>query len=742
VTEEKWKQIRQIVNAAIDIPLAERPGYLDEACFGSPEIREEVDSLLAMEEPAKHFIETPVVAREEEEQDLPSFGEEECKRIGQYEIIHEIGRGGMARVYEALRDDEFRMRVAIKVVQPRFLNREEVDWRFRHERRILASLDHPNIAKILDGGTTEEGLLYFVMEFVEGEQLDEYCDSRNLNTAERVRIFRKVCSAVEYAHRKLVVHRDLKPSNIMVTTDGEPKLLDFGIAKLLEPEIGSLGETTAPVTVPGLQPMTPGFASPEQFKGETITVATDVYSLGVVFYELLTGHNPHRIRNPVYEQFRQSAIKKEPTKPSEIVGQSEVVWTSRERAAELTPEGVSRTRQKTLKELKRHLTGDLDCIVLKTLRKDPEQRYTSIREFSEDLGFFLQGRPVVARRGEFSYQVLKLMKLHQGKVAFVGLLVIVLASLIYHSWKVHKFQERDRAIVSLVTAIAGDRREGSFNDKLQELTSGEMRDVLEKVNNLANVMEENQGDYQTAEGIYRTVLDLKREKLGTDDPSIAVGWSNLAANLTIQGKYQEAESLYQKALALKEKIYGHKSKDVIRVMNNLTVFYQNTGQLDRADATLLEIYAIRDEVLNPDEPLYLVGTNNYGFSLHLRKKFVEAEEVYREVLEKVRLWKKPLRDAGILRNLAEVLRGQGKLAEAEKVARQAHRLAYGALVDAKVGDIESVLGACLMDLGRVEEAGPLLLRGYEATGRGLGENARQTVEARKRLEAWREATGG
>jgi serine/threonine protein kinase len=271
--------------------------------------------------------------------------------------------------------------VALKIIK-RGMDSEEIQRRFKAERQILATLAHPNIARLLDGGVTEDGLPYFVMEYIDGQPIDEYCDSHKLTTKERLELFRKVCSAVQYAHQNLVVHRDLKPGNILVGSDGEPKLLDFGIAKLLNPNLSPL---SLPMTATMMQILTPEYASPEQVRGEPITTASDVYSLGVLLYELLTGHRPYQLKSRIPQEIERIICESEPLKPSTVITRVEEITTSDGASGQLTPESVSQKRDGKPDTLRKRLAGDIDNIVLKSLRKEPQRRYTSVEQFSEDI---------------------------------------------------------------------------------------------------------------------------------------------------------------------------------------------------------------------------------------------------------------------------------------------------------------------------------------------------------------------
>jgi serine/threonine-protein kinase len=382
VTPERWQQVKNLLEAAWERDASERGWFLDQARADDPELRSHVEALLASDdEHGVEFLAAPAMdqveigkatlARAIEQLPNTSEGSDLAgTRVGRYTIQDLIGKGGMGAVYRAVREDDFRMQVAIKLLK-RGTDTEALG-RFRAERQILAGLQHPNIARLLDGGATETGLPYFVMEYVDGTPLPEYAAA--LPVRQRLELFRSVCSAVQYAHQNLIVHRDIKPANILVTRQGAPKLLDFGIAKLLDPMAD--GSTTG-LTAAGARLMTPGYASPEQVLGQPVTKATDIYSLGAVLYELLTGQRAHPI-----EEYSADAIEKEicthdPPKPSSVV---------------------------------KELDPALDNIVLMALRKEPDRRYASVEQFSEDLDRFLQNRPVLARKESLTYRGRKFLK--------------------------------------------------------------------------------------------------------------------------------------------------------------------------------------------------------------------------------------------------------------------------------------------------------------------------------------------
>jgi serine/threonine protein kinase/tetratricopeptide (TPR) repeat protein len=404
MTPERWQQVEAIFQAALDLLPEKRGQYLAEACCGDLSLKSDVETLLSQHESAGNLLEEPLYG----ETELGALGSLEAfagaqddigdpmigRRLGAYRIEREIGRGGMGAVYEAIRvDKEFNKRVAIKLVK-RGMDTDFILRRFRTERQILAALDHPHIARLLDGGTTEDGLPYFVMEYIEGQPLYNYCDEQQLSIAERLKLFTAICDALHYAHQKQVVHRDIKPSNVLVTSEGVPKLLDFGIAKLLDP--GLVGDITHDPTATAMRLMTPEYASPEQVQGAQTSPTTDVYSLGVLLYELLTGHRPYRLTNRAPHEMARVICEEAPAPPSFIITRPEDLlpkFVSKGDEA-TTLKQVYTTRSATLESLQRDLSGALDSIVMRALRKEPEWRYQSAEEFREDITRYLEGSPI------------------------------------------------------------------------------------------------------------------------------------------------------------------------------------------------------------------------------------------------------------------------------------------------------------------------------------------------------------
>jgi len=440
---EHWSRIEALFQAALQRPTKERSAFLREACKQEPELLVELESLLASHEQAGDFLDEPVLVSAEAVAPTEPAESLAGRRIGAYQMLREIGQGGIGVVYLAVRaDDEYRKLVAIKLIK-RGMDTGAIVRRFRHERQMLAGLEHPNIARLIDGGTAEEGRPYFIMEYVDGLPLDEYCRQHQLLVNERLALFRTVCGAVHFAHQNLIVHRDLKPSNILVTPSGAPKLLDFGIAKLLHPETSAQLKTST-----GLRPMTPEYASPEQVRGRPITTASDVYALGVLLYELLTGQLPYRTEGCWLPEVERLICEATPEPPSVAAGRAQALRVlDRPDQRALLPHGVSSWQRRAPDAVPRRLAGDLDNIVLMALRKEPERRYASAQEFSEDLRRHLEGLPVVARKDTLAYRSGKFVR--RNKVAVVAATFVflsLLTGLVATTWQAHRAdQQRLRA---------------------------------------------------------------------------------------------------------------------------------------------------------------------------------------------------------------------------------------------------------------------------------------------------------
>jgi len=430
VDPDRLRAVESIFHDALDIEPPNRDEFVRARCADDAGLRRDVEALLAAHATAGEFIESPIARL-----DAQAFEEEADRligqRIGHWELVKRIGSGGMGAVYLARRADrQFEQQAAIKLIK-RGMDTEAVLRRFRNERQILAGFDHPNIARLLDGDTTDDGLPYFVMEYVEGLPIDQYCERQALDVTQRLQLFRQVCAAVSYAHRRAVIHRDLKTSNILVTSDGTPKLLDFGIARLLEaPDVPA-----APATMLEQRVMTPDYASPEQLRGEPVTTASDVYSLGVVLYRLLTGQPPYRLKTRTPEEMERTVGKTEPRRPSAAIDATNA----------------------------KRLRGDLDNIVLMALRKEPERRYPTVEQLSEDVRRHIESLPVLARRDTFAYRTAKFVRRNTAATIAASLVVLSLVGgLVAASWQA----QRARAQEAIAVAEKA-RAERRFNEVRQ-----------------------------------------------------------------------------------------------------------------------------------------------------------------------------------------------------------------------------------------------------------------------------------
>jgi serine/threonine protein kinase/tetratricopeptide (TPR) repeat protein len=451
VSGGRWERLEALFHKALPLPPEARGTLLDRECADDPGVRAEVERLLAAHERAGGFIQVPALTAAG-----IGPGEEqiEGRRIGAYRLVRELGRGGMGAVYLAERaDGAFAQQVAIKLIK-RGMDTDHVLARFRSERQILASLDHPHIARLLDGGSTADGLPYLVMEYIDGQPIDEFANARTLSVADRLRLFLEVCDAVSYAHAQSVIHRDIKPLNILVTPSGVPKLLDFGIAKVLH---DTADEATSTVT--GLRLLTPEYASPEQVEGRHATAASDIYSLGVVLYELLTGRSPYRLSSRAPQDVAAAVCTTEPERPSTAVTRmpGSAGDAVRRRRRESAAGHAALSGAMTARQLSRMLRGDLDTIILAALRKEPARRYPSVAAFADDLRRHLDGRPVLARTDGVLYRAGKFVRRNRAAVAAAGLAAASVAILAFVGLQATRAEPEAPSLVSTGALVARDR---------------------------------------------------------------------------------------------------------------------------------------------------------------------------------------------------------------------------------------------------------------------------------------------
>jgi eukaryotic-like serine/threonine-protein kinase len=543
--DERWRRIKELFGLAAGQPAGELAAWLDAKCVGDAELRAQVETLLEAHRAAGGFIETPAIAAPGAAQavadavaDGPGRDPMVGRRFGPYRIVSELARGGMGVVYLAERDDDvFQRRVAIKVVQGGAA-RPEVAARFEAERRILASLEHPNIARLLDAGTADEGTPFVVMEYVEGTPIDVYVRERRLPLAQRLELFCAVCDGVQYSHQRLVVHRDIKPRNILVTDEGVPKLLDFGIAKLLEPSGAGVDATRTEFRV-----LTPDYASPEQVRGEPITVASDVYSLGVLLYSLLTGRSPYGATPRTDVDLLRTICEIDPARPSDAIAH----------AGAGAGGGFDERSPREAAERRRELRGDLDLITMKALSKEPERRYPSVERLADDVRRHLRREPVQAAPDSWRYRSGKFVHRHRigvaAAAAFTLAVVLGLAGTLVEARSARL--ERERAV----------RR---FND-----VEGLARSVMFELN---DAIERLPGSTAARELLVRRALQYL-DRLAADegtDPSLQrelaaaylrIGDVQGDSSRSNLGHTQASLESYRKALAMLERLAAARPAD-------------------------------------------------------------------------------------------------------------------------------------------------------------------------------------
>ncbi len=684
MTSDRWTKIQTLFEAVADLADSEREAYLHERCADDPDLYEEVISLLKSDRNVHkllHGLAIDVVGWTYEQQYIG-------KRIGPYRILRHIGSGGMSYVFLAEREDgQFRQRVALKLIK-RGMESEHIIRRFRSERQILSQLDHPNIARLFDGGITDDGVPYFTMDYVDGIPLDRYCDTHRLSVEERLKLFRIICGAVHYAHGNLVVHRDLKPGNIFVTGDGTPKLLDFGIAKLLGD-----GEDTMPVTRTGIRVMTPEYASPEQVQQRPITTAADVYSLGIILYELLTGHRPYRLTGSSPAELERIVCTVQPDRPSSIVSLLFPPDGLDDREA-LTPETLAALRNTTVQRLRKKLRGDLDTICLTALRKEPERRYRSPDQLMQDLQRYASGLPVDARRDTASYRLQKFVKRHRRSVAVSGVVVLMLVSLSAF-YTMRLAEERDRAQLEAVKAEqisaflrglfeisdpSDARGESVTARELLERGAQRVRAELADQPEIRATMMDVIGTVYHALGLYSEANTMLQEALSTRTsihgdrhPLVATTLNNLARTYQELGDFAAAEEMFTNALEIQRSYYRGEHEDIAVSTNNLAELRRMQGNIETAEGLFLETLSMYRSLYGDRHP----GTANALHSIAViqndRGDYEHAEENYRTALDVLKnLYGEYHPDIGnVLTNLASLYRHIGDYAAAEPLYLEA-----------------------------------------------------------------------
>lgn len=734
---DRWHRLKEAFEAARTRDAEARRSFLLETYGDDPDLLEEVRALLRAHEadgPADRFFEGMGSVLHHR----PSKGEREGQQIGPYELVEELGQGGMGRVFLARRaDGQFDQRVALKVLPIGFSSPDARD-RFLTERQILATLDHPNIARLLDGGVTENGQPYFVMEVVDGQPLDQYADAKELSIEERLELFLDVCDAVQSAHQKLIVHRDLKPSNILVTAEGTVKLLDFGVAKLLDPE--PLLSQNAPRTRTGWSPMTPGYASPEQVRGDPISTASDVYQLGIVLYKLLAGRRPYSVEDRTPSEVERIICEVDPAPPSTAATRSEDDGSG----------GGSSPA-----EHRKTLRGDLDTIVMKALRKEPDRRYDSVEQLAEDLRRFLDGRPVSAHPDRWTYRAGKFARRHRGGVLAAAVIVLLLigygVTITWHSQRTQAALDRAQReaqkseqvtdfLVGLFERAAPYQTAGPAVQLGDTLTTRELLDqgaararqdlsdqpevqatmmytlgriyrqlgyhdeAASLLDDALAVQQEHlppthpdraqslheralllryEGQTERAARLYRESLSIQRRHLGEEHPDIADNIRELAVIAAREGRYAQADSLFREALAMRKSLHGPNHPDVASELHVLGLLYVLKDELAEAERLLRRSLTIRRRHADADHPLLAETLDRLGQVLVKQGKLDEAEPLLREaraIREKLFPEVHPSRAAG-LNNVGRLLQKKGNYTAAHSLHRNAQSIyeqLYGA----------------------------------------------------------------
>lgn len=702
LTAADWTLLQEIFNQAVELPPEPRAVYLDTACRERPDLRARVEALVRSALNEENVIASAIAdaAEEHAAASLPGPGD----RIGHYQIIRVVGRGGMGIVYEAVRaDDQYEKKVAIKLVAAGLLTQDLLP-RFRAERQILANLDHPNVARLLDGGTTEVGLPYVVLEYVDGKPLDAYCDEHKLDTPQRLKLLVEIARAVQYAHQNLVVHRDLKPGNILITPQGVPKLLDFGIAKLLQLEAGSPDQ---PLTVETTRMMTPEYASPEQLAGRPVSTTTDVYQLGVILYELLAGRRPFRAEDLPLGELERAICQQAPARLA--------------------------------------VDADLDRIAQKTLEKEPQHRYPSASELADDLERYLGGFPVRARPASWRYRSRKFIRRNRTWVAAASVFLLVILGFGASMAVLARRARTEAATAKQVTDFMVGLFDASDPDHggADKITA---RDLLDKgVGRIDSQLKENPavqarlydtigsiysnlGLFQQARDILAKALTL-RNKLGIDDESAASTLSSLGELSFELGNFQDCEKYYREAARLHLAAGGPKNLALVADYSALAGSLNALNRLAEAEEFGQRALDLSIQLHGRVNAETALAMNNLKSILLLRGDYVKAEKLARDAYEIRKQISPEGRDLAMFEgNLAYVLGMLGRFQEAETHARQAYALVLRAMGDGTPGMAyrRIVLAKVLLSTGKFPEALALSRQGFEMQTKLLGAAHRDT----------------
>jgi serine/threonine protein kinase len=738
VASKNIKHIQNLFEQVVDLSPKDRQTFLEKACGDDTVLLKTILDLLNADENKHSIFQEEVMDLINQEQTHTYIN----SKIGAYKIIQELGKGGMGVVFLAERDDgEFDQKVAVKLLKYGMGN-QEIFKRFQSERQILARLQHPNIARLLDGGVTDDGLPFFTMEYVQGVAIDSYCNQQKLSLSERLKLFQTVCSAVQYAHRNLLIHRDLKPGNIFVSADGDIKLLDFGIAKALS---NVEGPEMAVLTQAGDRVMTPEYASPEQARGEGVGTATDIYSLGVVLYELLTGLRPYEFEQLSPAKIEQVICNTEPKKPSSAISKLMKDGSKIEKKGTTLKE-VSADRKNQPERIVKDLTGDLDNICMKALKKEPEQRYESVEQFRLDISRYLEGFPVKARPDTLTYRSRKFIKRNQFRLAISGgIFLLISIFLVFHT--VRLASERDRAQLEAQKAEqVSDFLKGLFEISNPRESKGETisaRELLDRgairlekelaeqpavQAEMIHVIGEVYGSiglFEKADSMLNNALDLRRKLYDDDHPEVAKTLGALGVHYEVLGRFEEAASMHRSAIAILRIHANDKPLALAASLHSMAHAQMRLHNLDDAESLIREALMIKRKHLGSIHQDVAYSLNILGDVHDYQGRPNEAERVHREVLEMRRELLGPdhLDVANTLHNLAAALKSQRRYVEAEATYLEALRLWKKNVgnENSEVGNSLSQLAFVVGQQGRHEEAETMHLEALSILRRVFGE---------------------
>lgn len=709
---ERWSRAEDLFGRAADLPAGERERFLQSECGDDAELFDYIISLLQADPALDGAIERTIVntVRVAFGEDTSQAEQMKGQMIGPYRVERLLGAGGMGMVYLAERaDQQYDQQVAIKLGRHRLVD-PQMELRLRNERQFLANLDHPNIARLLDGGTTTDGVPYIVMEYIDGVRIDTYCDLHRLTIDERLKLFQTICAAVHYAHQNLIIHRDIKATNILVTGDGTPKLLDFGIAKLTDAE----GSATDGLTRDGAVIMTFTNAAPEQITGQSVTTATDVYGLGLLLFNLLSGVRAYETDGLTPREIALQICEDEKTSPSRrLLQQRKAAQAENDTVALEKLKRIAADRSTSLDRLQRRLHGDLDTIVLNALRKEPARRYRSASAFADDIGRYLNSMPIVARADSWRYRAGKFVQRHVAAVSAAALVVVLLTAfsvaLSIQNRAVVKERDTAREVIQFLEDIfmAHDPSRARGADVTAEEILAEGADRIQS--NLGDRPEiqsalmgtigrvyYNLGDYQSSEKMLQQALQLQIQTSGEAHPSVAVIKNDLAEVLFRRAEYGRAAELLQQALAVNQLSNDGTSPLVATNLFNLANVYLATGKLDEAEAAVRSSVAIFVQISDQFGLELAEAKSTLARILQVRGDLDQTESLLREAIEIVSESEGPDHPymAYYLQNLGVLQRSKGDLVAAEQTLQLAVEATRRIL-----GDNHELLAIALVDQG-------------------------------------------